>query len=126
LEPIFEADVWSFMCAPVSQANEAAVAATAAAGLRAALAAYPTTIEDDLAALRGGDLERGSRAELAVRARLGEMEALDGALAWFEARAGDLNELEYYQERRLKRLGLLDDDGKKSTTYDSFFQDGIA
>lgn len=28
------------------------------------------------------------------------------------------------QERRLKRLGLLDDDGR--TTYDSFFSDGIA
>jgi hypothetical protein len=28
------------------------------------------------------------------------------------------------QERRLKRLGLMDEDG--STTYDSFFRDGIA
>jgi [ribulose-bisphosphate carboxylase]-lysine N-methyltransferase len=28
------------------------------------------------------------------------------------------------QERRLKGLGLLDDDG--NTTYDSFFKDGIA
>jgi len=30
----------------------------------------------------------------------------------------------YYQERRLKRLGLIDDEGR--TTYDSFFKDGIA
>ncbi len=56
--------------------------------------------------------------------RLGEKEALDSVLGWFEERQKQLDELEYYQERRLKRLGLIDDQGR--TTYDSFFQDGIA
>lgn len=55
---------------------------------------------------------------------MGEKEALDGLLAFFEGRGADLAALEYYQERRLKRLGLMDEDG--STTYDSFFRDGIA
>ena len=32
--------------------------------------------------------------------------------------------MEYYADRRLKRLGLLDDEGK--TTWDGFFSDGIA
>lgn len=54
--------------------------------------------------------------------RLGEKEAVDGALRFFEARATRLGALEYYGERRLKRLGLLDDTGR--TTYDSFFEDG--
>jgi [ribulose-bisphosphate carboxylase]-lysine N-methyltransferase len=56
--------------------------------------------------------------------RLGEKEALDGILGWFETRAAELDDLEYYQERRLRRLGLIDDEGR--TTYDSFFRDGIA
>jgi [ribulose-bisphosphate carboxylase]-lysine N-methyltransferase len=55
---------------------------------------------------------------------LGEKEALDSLLGFFESRVADLPVLEYYQERRLKRLGLMDEDG--STTYDSFFKDGIA
>lgn len=59
-----------------------------------------------------------------VQVRLGEKEALDSLLGYFEGRATDLRALEYYQERRLKRLGLLDEEGK--TTYDSFFKDGIA
>lgn len=56
--------------------------------------------------------------------RLGEKEALDSLQGFFEGRAADLDSLEYYQERRLKRLGLMDEEGK--TTYDSFFKDGIA
>jgi hypothetical protein len=32
--------------------------------------------------------------------------------------------MEYYAERRLKRLGLLD--GQGNTTWDGFFEDGIA
>ena len=35
-----------------------------------------------------------------------------------------LNQLEYYQERRLKGLGLLDDEG--NNTWDDFFKDSIA
>ncbi len=56
------------------------------------------------------------------KVRLGEKEALDGLLGWLEARQGGLRGLEYYQERRLKRLGLMDDEGR--TTYDSFFKVG--
>ena len=41
--------------------------------------------------------------------RLGEKEALESLLLFFEQREALLPTLEYYQERRLKRLGLLDD-----------------
>ena len=33
-------------------------------------------------------------------------------LAFFEDRYDRLESIEYYQERRLKNLGLLDDDGR--------------
>ena len=41
--------------------------------------------------------------------RLGEKEALDSLLRFFEQRETLLPTLEFYQERRLKRLGLMDD-----------------
>lgn len=42
-------------------------------------------------------------------------------LRYFEDRIGRLQGMEYYAERRLKRLGLLDDNG--NTTWDDFFVD---
>lgn len=59
-----------------------------------------------------------------VQARLGEKETLDVTLRYFEDRKSKLDRLEYYQERRLKGLGLLDDDG--NNTWDDFFKDSIA
>jgi [ribulose-bisphosphate carboxylase]-lysine N-methyltransferase len=81
-------------------------------------------VQEDIALLRDGGVAKGSRQEAAVRVRLGEKEALDATLSFFEGRLEQLPDLEYYQERRLKRLGLMDEQG--NTTYDSFFRDGIA
>jgi len=181
LESIFREEVWSHCQAPLSEDNERGVCDAITAGASEALAAYASSIDQDLAALRGGGLERGGREELAIavraaprlvaaacrcpagraaadapftspapcappahrrfllpktkthpcicaararQARLGEKEALDATLRFFEERRGTLPRLVYYQERRLKRLGLIDDEGR--TTYDSFFKDGIA
>ncbi|GLC45357.1 hypothetical protein PLESTB_000313900 [Pleodorina starrii] len=125
LESIFRNDVWSFMQDPVSEPNEDAVCSTLAGGARAALSGYGTSIDEDLAALRAGSAPKGSRAEAALLVRLGEKEALDAVARFFEdRRATQLKRLVYYQERRLRRLGLVDDEGR--TTYDSFFKDGIA
>ncbi|KAJ9508943.1 hypothetical protein QJQ45_028268 [Haematococcus lacustris] len=143
LESVFRNDVWGFMSEPVSQPNEAAVCTSMIEGAQAALQGYPASIDADLALLRSGSLARGSVEEMAVQVkgqgqgwmqlmgqvledevRLGEQEALDGLLQWFEERQGSLKRLAYYQERRLRRLGLIDDEGR--TTYDSFFEDGIA
>lgn len=49
----------------------------------------------------------------ALQVRLGEQESLDAACLWFEERAQTLKRLSYYQERRLRRLGLIDD-GKQA------------
>ena len=59
-----------------------------------------------------------------MQARLGEKETLDVTLRYFEDRKSKLDRLEYYQERRLKGLGLLDDEG--NNTWDDFFKDSIA
>ena len=47
--------------------------------------------------------------------RLGEKEVLDATLRFFEERIEKLTGMEYYAERRLKGLGLLDDQG--NTTW---------
>ncbi|KAK9826401.1 hypothetical protein WJX81_000123 [Elliptochloris bilobata] len=122
LEPLFRNEAWGFMLAPVSEANERAVYQSMADGCRAALQGYAGGIEADLRAARS--TPPGSRLAMAVQVRLGEKEALDSTLRWFEARADRIASLEFYQERRLKTLGLLDDDG--ASTYDTFFKDGIA
>ena len=56
--------------------------------------------------------------------RVSELEALQHTLDFFQQRMAKLDKLEYYQERRLKGLGLLDDNG--INTYDDFFKDSIA
>jgi hypothetical protein len=50
-----------------------------------------------------------SSLKLVSQVRLGELESLDYFAGWFEERAIGLPRLAYYQERRLRRLGLIDD-----------------
>ena len=47
----------------------------------------------------------------AVIVRLGEKRVLNELLEWFVARQQRLDQLKYYQERRLMDLGLVDEDG---------------
>lgn len=49
-----------------------------------------------------------------------EKKVLEGVTEWFSQRLKSLDGLEYYQERRLKGLGLMDDDGK--TTFEDMVQ----
>ena len=69
--------------------------------------------------------DKMSNEAMAISIRLGEKEVLEAALRYFEGRMSQLEDFEYYSERRLKRLGLLDKEGKP-TDWDSFFEDGIA
>lgn len=121
LEALFRNDAWGFMMQPVSEANEDALCRSMIEGCREALSAYPSSIDEDLELLRDDDaVPRGSATRAAVMIRLGEKEGLDMALRYFEDRKSRLEDIEYYQERRLKGLGLLDDDGE--TTWDGFFE----
>lgn len=58
------------------------------------------------------------RRRLAARVRMGEKQALTEVMGFFSAVEGRLDKLEYYQERRLRSLNLLDKDG--ASTYDPF------
>ena len=131
MEPVFRAAAWGHMCAPVSLANEVAACESMVAGCTAALARLAgrggeagdeAALASGVSAVTGEALSARGRAATVVR--LGERRSLAAARAFFEARAAGAEGLEYYQERRLKGLGLLDEGGR--TTYDSFFEDGIA
>lgn len=122
LEALFRNEVWGHLQLPVSEDNERAVCEGMAEASRSALALHDGSTADDVAYLRS--VKPGSRQELAVVVRLGEREALEDCARFFEARLAGLDKLEYYQERRLKRLGLMDEKGR--STFDSFFKDSVA
>lgn len=52
-----------------------------------------------------------TRKEIATVVRLGEKRVLQELQLWSENRVANLDKLEYYAERRLKDLGLVDDGG---------------
>ncbi|KAI5062087.1 hypothetical protein GOP47_0022626 [Adiantum capillus-veneris] len=109
LEALFRNTVWEHLQLPVSRENEEAVCKAVLDGCRFALAAYPTTMDEDLNLLSRGDLS--SRLKMAVAIRLGEKKALEELQLSFETRLAELDRLEYYAARRLRGLGLLDDRG---------------
>ncbi|GAQ87091.1 hypothetical protein KFL_003310030 [Klebsormidium nitens] len=121
LEAIFRDAVLEHVCLPVSRENEESVCASMIDGLRSSLSNYETTIEEDVRLL--GDIDGDDRAtrrkRMAVSARLAEKRVLIEGLDFFETRLKDLDRLEYYAERRLKSLGLLDDSGDV-TPWDEF------
>ena len=132
LEPVFRGEVWSrHVQDPVSRENERAVCASMAGGCAAALARIGGDAAGDERELAssgsggsGGGGASARRAAAALRVRCGERAALASAARWFAGREASLDSLEYYQERRLRGLGLLDEEGR--STYDDFFKDGIA
>ena len=126
LEPVFRGEVWPrHVQDPVSRENERAVCASMAGGCAAALARIGGDAASDERELAGGGKNALSRrAAAALRVRCGERAALASAARWFAGREAALDSLEYYQERRLRGLGLLDEEGR--STYDDFFKDGIA
>lgn len=108
LEALFRDSVWEHLSLPVSQQNEAAICKVVLDGCRSALSGYGTTIEED-EALLGRQLD--PRLEIAVVTRLGEKQVLQEIQKSFEEYIVNLDQLEYYQERRLKTLGLIGEQG---------------
>ena len=105
LEPVFRDKLWGFLQLPVSETNELSVCAGIVEGCKEALASIPNGLVPGSVVFDAADAER---------------RAIMSALFWFEsqASAASLGQLEYYQERRLKSLKLLDTEGK--STYDPF------
>ncbi|KAF9624831.1 hypothetical protein IFM89_014216 [Coptis chinensis] len=109
LESIFSNSIWGHLELPVSRANEELICQVIRDACRTALSGYGTTIEEDEKLLEGGNLD--PRLEVAVGIRAGEKKVLDQIDGIFKDRELELDMLEYYQERRLKDLGLVGEQG---------------
>ncbi|KAF4394781.1 hypothetical protein F8388_015687 [Cannabis sativa] len=108
LETIFRNSILGHLEYPISHANEELICRVVRQACKSALSGYNTTIEED-EKLKGEKLE--SRLEIAVGIRQGEKKVLQQIDGMFKERELELNELEYYQERRLKDLGLCGEQG---------------
>ncbi|XP_058192643.1 ribulose-1,5 bisphosphate carboxylase/oxygenase large subunit N-methyltransferase, chloroplastic [Rhododendron vialii] len=109
LESIFRNAVWGHLELPISHANEELICQVVRAACSSALSGYHTTIEEDEKLMEGWNLDR--RLQIAVGNRAGEKKVLQQIDGIFKERELELNELEYYQERRLKDLGLVGEQG---------------
>ncbi|GAV76147.1 SET domain-containing protein/Rubis-subs-bind domain-containing protein [Cephalotus follicularis] len=109
LESIFRNTIWGHLDLPVSRANEELICQGVIDACRSALSGYHTTIEEDEKLMEGGYLD--PRLEIAVGIRAGEKRVLQQIDGIFKERELELDELEYYQERRLKDLGLVGEQG---------------
>ncbi|XP_059655804.1 ribulose-1,5 bisphosphate carboxylase/oxygenase large subunit N-methyltransferase, chloroplastic-like [Cornus florida] len=109
LEALFRNVVWGHLEVPVSHANEELICKVVRSACKSALSAYHTTIEEDEKLKEGGNLD--PRLEIAVGIRAGEKKVLQQIDEIFNERELELDELEYYQERRLKDLGLVGEQG---------------
>jgi len=104
LESVFRKEVWGFMSMPVSEGNERDVLDTIANACSKAL-----TEIDEIEKEIGDDNKEpaiGSPAELCLVVREAERKALSRTLEFVSREKEALDLKEYYQERRLKDLGL--------------------
>ncbi|KAJ9549149.1 hypothetical protein OSB04_021692 [Centaurea solstitialis] len=108
LESIFRNSVWDHLELPVSRDNEEVICQVVRGACQSALSSYRTTIEED-EKLKGGDLDQ--RVEIAIGIRAGEKMVLQQIDENFKEREMELDEYEYYQERRLRDLGLVGEQG---------------
>ncbi|XP_074274600.1 ribulose-1,5 bisphosphate carboxylase/oxygenase large subunit N-methyltransferase, chloroplastic [Silene latifolia] len=111
LESIFSNKVWGHLELPFSPDNEELICQVIRDACKTALSGYSTTIEEDEKLLAGGELS--ARAAIAVGIRLGEKKVLEQMDGFFKEREEELFAYEYYQERRLKDLGLSGAQGEK-------------
>lgn len=118
LESIFRKDVWDFMALPVSEQNELAVVTTLTETCQRALDEFDTI--KSAAATTSNDKQEeeeeetvgtsaNANVELCLRIRDSETIALEKTMAFLLREKEALDLKEYYQERRLKDLGLDSD-----------------
>ncbi|TVU09509.1 hypothetical protein EJB05_42986, partial [Eragrostis curvula] len=110
LEALFRNAVWGHLELPLSPDNEESICQVIREACKSALAAYHTTIEEDEDLLKRENLS--SRLKVAIGVRVGEKKVLQQIDDIFKQREEELDGLEYYQERRLKDLGLVGDNGE--------------
>ncbi|EYU28796.1 hypothetical protein ABFS82_12G098300 [Erythranthe guttata] len=109
LESIFRNKIWGFLELPISRANEELICRVIRKACESALSGYHTTIEEDEKLKEEGNMS--ARLEMAIGVRRGEKRVLQQIDEIFKERETELDFLEYYQERRLKDLGLVGEQG---------------
>ncbi|XP_010476435.1 PREDICTED: fructose-bisphosphate aldolase-lysine N-methyltransferase, chloroplastic [Camelina sativa] len=109
LESIFNNTIWGHLELPVSRSNEELICRVVRDACKSALSGFSTTIEEDEKLLEEGKLNH--RLEIALKIRIGEKRVLQQIDQIFKDRELELDVLEYYQERRLKDLGLVGEQG---------------
>ena len=100
LESIFRKEVWGFMALPVSQGNELDVTETIIEMCETSLEDMKDCPEDETG---------GSNSVLCAKLRESESKALQRTLEYMLREKEALDLKEYYQDRRLKDLGLDSD-----------------
>ncbi|XP_078179795.1 rubisco methyltransferase family protein [Carex rostrata] len=110
LESIFRNAIWGHLELPLSHENEEAICRVVRDACKNALSAYATSVEEDEGLMEIGNLD--PRMQIAVGVRAGEKKVLQQIDSIFKNRELELDGLEYYQERRLKDLGLVGDNGE--------------
>lgn len=110
LEALFRNSVWGHLELPLSPDNEESICQAMRDACKSALADYHTTIEEDEELSGRENLQ--PRLAIAIGVRAGEKKVLQHIDGIFKQREEELDGLEYYQERRLKDLGLVSDNGE--------------
>nr|CAB3453361.1 unnamed protein product [Digitaria exilis] len=110
LEALFRNSVWGHLEMPVSPDNEESICQVMRDACKSALGAYHTTIQEDEELMETENLP--SRLKIAIGVRIGEKKVLQQIDDIFKQREEELDGIEYYQERRLKDLGLVGDNGE--------------
>ncbi|GAU39031.1 hypothetical protein TSUD_59870 [Trifolium subterraneum] len=118
LESLFRDSIWGHLELPVSRDNEELLCKAVRDACKSALAGYHTTIEQDRK-LKEENLDY--RLAIAVGVREGEKMVLQQIDEIFEQKESELDQLEYYQERRLKDLGLCGESGDVLGDLAKFF-----
>ena len=128
LEPVFRNEVVDFMALPVSEANELAVGALVSGRAAQAIALLDAAAAKAAAAAASAATPSSrsspgstpaAAAALAAAVRVGERQALLATAGWWARDAELVKQKEFYQERRLKEMGLdkpwSPEDGVEST-----------
>lgn len=103
LESIFRKEIWEFMAEPVSEANERGVVEAVIDACERALASMDELEVGELS------LAVTNAGQMSKLVRESEREALERTLVYMKQENEALDLKEYYQERRLKGLGLDSD-----------------
>mmetsp|Transcript_5093 Transcript_5093/g.8770 ORF Transcript_5093/g.8770 Transcript_5093/m.8770 type:complete len:410 (-) Transcript_5093:82-1311(-) len=102
LESIFRKEVWGFVSEPVSEDNERSA-------VTAVIEACQNALSEMMEEEEGGAIIADEKDRLCSMVRASEREALDRTLVYVKQEETALDLKEYYQQRRLKSLGLDSD-----------------